>query len=141
MKSYQHYSTYQIGIIKARAHRTFSDVLAKSLVTYDLTVTEWTVLGVINDRPGVTFVEIAELLNTKASHPTQVVTGLQQRKLITRKVSKEDGRVKRLTLTPKGKELVRRAEPEVRRDVRTFLGDVPRDQLQTYFEVLQRFGS
>lgn len=85
-------------------HAHFSVVIAK----HGVSVAGWNMLNLLNTsetgaRP---MHELSELMLVSRQNVTQLVDGLERKKLVVRSTSKEDGRVKNVELTKAGRELV-----------------------------------
>ncbi len=73
-------------------------------------------LGFIGDRQacGVIARDLAESTGTTPASVTSLLKGLEERGLVTRTPSPDDSRIKLLTVTPKGAQLVEGFEEHVR---------------------------
>lgn len=89
-------------------HAHFSVVIAK----YGVSVAGWNMLNLLSSaesgaRP---MHELSELMLVSRQNITQLVDGLEKKKLVARATSKEDGRVKNVEITKAGRELVELAQ-------------------------------
>ncbi len=130
-------STYQIGLIQARAYRSLSQHFSFILKPFDLTIAEWTTLGVLSEKDATTMGELASSLDTKPSHPTVIIDKLEAKGLVTRTSADYDSRIKAVRLTKEGRAFIKDAEPKVRQALSLYLRTIPREKLVAYFEVLQ----
>lgn len=129
--------TYRIGLIQARAYRSLSQKFATALKPFDLTISEWTVLGVLSEKEITTMGELTRILETKPSHPTVIIDKLQEKGLVIQASSGRDNRFKAVRLTGIGIEQLCEIEPRVRKEIAKHLRPIPRAKLEIYFEVLQ----
>jgi DNA-binding MarR family transcriptional regulator len=130
-------ATYQIGLVQAQAYRYLQAHFQAALKPFDLTIPEWSLLGLLYDHNEMTLTQITAALKSKASHPTVLVDRLEERDLVHRSVHKNDKRTKLVALTPKGKALVPEIENIARAHIGQAVGHVDRKLLENYFQVLQ----
>jgi DNA-binding MarR family transcriptional regulator len=93
----------------------FSDFQART-ASFNLTPTEYSILSVIDARPGMQQTRLAELVGVKAANCVALITGLEKRRLLDRRdVSKKlvHGRALALRLTPDGKKLLKQINRRV----------------------------
>lgn len=89
-------------------HAHFSVVIAK----YGVSVAGWNLLNLLNtaESGARAMHELSELMLVSRQNITQLVDGLEKKKLVARSTSKEDGRVKNVEITRAGRELVEAAQ-------------------------------
>ena len=90
------------------------------------------------ERDGLTFVELSRRLLVTAGNLTGIVDRLHAEGLVRRAVHPADRRAFRLTLTAKGRRLVRRAQGRHHRALTTLLAEVPDRELRTLRRLLDR---
>lgn len=90
------------------------------------------------ERDGLTFVELSRRLLVTAGNLTGIVDRLHAERLVRRAVHPADRRAFRLTLTPKGRRLVRRAQGRHHRALTALLAGVPDRDLRTLRRLLDR---
>ncbi|MGB3633651.1 MAG: MarR family transcriptional regulator [Rubrobacteraceae bacterium] len=88
-----------------RAHLAIRRSLDESLAPYGLTAVQLDVLVNLWSKDGIEQRELTVLMDMKGPTLTRVVDGLVTRGLVRRREDKNDARVKRLFLTPSGKEM------------------------------------
>jgi DNA-binding MarR family transcriptional regulator len=106
---------------------------------FGLSAAQLFVLQTLQDHPGMSLGEIADRTATDQSSVSVVVRKLQEKKLVQKGVSSEDGRRLEIRLTPAGLRLVKAAPPAVQELLIqriTNLGASERSQLA---ELLERF--
>lgn len=86
-----------------RSHR---GVVAKYLEQYDLYFGQPKTLFAIEDKPGITLNELVCQLGMSKESLSVSLNRLETNGLIQRKIAQEDRRIKKITLTPKGKKTV-----------------------------------
>jgi DNA-binding MarR family transcriptional regulator len=93
------------------------------------------------ERDGLTFVELSRRLLVTAGNLTGIVDRLHAEGLVRRAVHPADRRAFRLTLTPKGRRLVRRAQGGHHRALTALLAGVPDRDLRVLRRLLDRLRS
>ncbi len=130
-------STYQIGLIQAQAYRYLQVQFQAALAPFELTIPEWSLLGLLYDNKEMNLTQITQALKTKASHPTVLVDQLEKRGLVSRSLHRKDKRTKIVSLTAKGKDLVPNVEMQARVRIGLAVGHIDRELLEDYFKALQ----
>lgn len=72
---------------------------------FDVTQEQWLILNKLAQNPGQSQLSLADSLIHDKPNITRILTGLEQKKLIRRRVDSEDRRVMRVSLTPAGEKL------------------------------------
>jgi DNA-binding MarR family transcriptional regulator len=134
-------ATYETCTLEAKAHRVFTASVTESLSRYDLSIPQWSVLGVLNDRGDQRPFQIAEVLNVRPPVATALINELEAKKLIIRKVHASDNRATLIVLTRQGKQLVSKVERHVQKDLRILFGDITVPELSVYMRVLTKLAA
>jgi DNA-binding MarR family transcriptional regulator len=71
-----------------------------------MTLTQWRALGVLLHEPGATHSDLMRHLEIEAPSVTSLVNGMERKGWVKRTRSTADARVKRLSLTPRGRRLI-----------------------------------
>jgi DNA-binding MarR family transcriptional regulator len=91
---------YRLSVASNRV----SELIAGSYRTrFGLTVTEWRIMAVLGEYPGVSAEEVCRRTETEKSILSRAVTRMLQRELITRSFSTSDKRRSVLTLSASGR--------------------------------------
>lgn len=130
-------SRYQSGILQGKAYRILQDSLNDVLSSYNLSIPEWKVLGLIFDNENTNTGEISTTLFVEPPLTTRILNSLQKNSFIKKKVHKEDKRITTLVITEKGKETIKELENKVGEGLAKLLKGVTREQLNTYKEVME----
>ncbi len=130
--------TYRIGLVQAQAYRKLQLSFRAALKPYNLTIPEWSLLGVVYDEGQMTLTVLTEILRSKASHPTVLVERLVTLGLLAREPSLNDRRSKVVSITAEGQRLVPMIEQAARAGIAKDLLSIPRSELETYFSILKR---
>ncbi len=131
------HKTYKAAVLQTGAHRELRNHVVSTLANYDLTTSEWTILGHIYHNESLRFVDIAELLDVEPPHITTLIDILQKKKLVMRKDDPSDRRAKRIFLTKKAQELVPEIEIELSTRMNLLLEGISPEEMKTYFKVLE----
>ena len=84
-------------------YRAITEFEIRFMQQYDLSLNEGMLLCTLLGQPKLTSGEIAEALGLSNSNASKVIRSVEQKKLITRLVGKEDKRQMYFTLTSEGK--------------------------------------
>jgi DNA-binding MarR family transcriptional regulator len=128
----------------ARLDRLVRSQLADALVPFELSVPQYTLLSVLEHRPGLSNAQLARRSYITAQAMHQVVNGLEERGLIARQVSPEHGRIQLTQLTDEGLALLEACDEEVNRlEERIFggLGEKGEDRLRELLQASISFDS
>src|SRR5262245_3400495 len=114
-----------------RAHQIAVALFLEETGALKITTTQYGILFILHERPGIDQVSVAKLLGLDRSTTGMVVTKLEQAGLIGRGVGKEDRRRHSLALTRAGKAMLARlAGPAERAQARILSGLTPRERTQ-----------
>ncbi len=128
----------------ARLDRLVRSQLADVLEPFDLSVPQYTLLSVIEHRPGLSNAQLARRSYITAQAMHQVVNGLEERGLIARRVSPDHGRIQLTELTDEGVAILKACDEEVTRlEERIFgsLGEEGEGRLRELVEAAINFDS
>lgn len=92
-----------------KASRRITQIYDRHLEPYDLTVTQFGVLTQLRAAPGVGIGALADRMIMDATTLSRNLRPLERRALVDFEIDKEDGRVRKLRLTPAGRALQERA--------------------------------
>jgi DNA-binding MarR family transcriptional regulator len=81
--------------------------------------------------------ELADKLSYDPPMVTKLAKKLEKKGLTKRVVDPKDERAKLISITQKGHQIVKHAEPEVRKAMKAVLKGVTPDQLRIYIQVLK----
>lgn len=130
--------TYKAGLLQSKAYRVLSDFLTGQLKAYNITLSEWKLLGHLFEAESMTPSDIGELLSVRMPICTRLLNSLQHKGLISRRQDETDNRVNYADITIDGQRLVTRIEGQLRHEMEQFLSDIPRQDLEAYVRVLAR---
>jgi DNA-binding MarR family transcriptional regulator len=128
----------------ARLDRLVRSQLSDVLESFDLSVPQYTLLSVLEHRPGLSNAQLARRSYITAQAMHQVVNGLEERGLIARRVSPDHGRIQLTELTDEGMAMLKACDEEVTRlEERIFggLGERGEERLRTLLQAAIDFDS
>ena len=82
--------TYKSTLLQVKAQRIIRTHIVKLLSTFDLSLSEWIILGNLHERGGVRLADIANLLSVEAPLVTSLVVKLQKRGYLEHKMCIRD---------------------------------------------------
>lgn len=97
----------------ARLDRLIRQRLSEALKPFDVSVPQYTLMSVLDHRPGLSNAQLARRSYITAQAMHQVVNALEQRGLIRRSSSPDHGRVQMAELTGSGKDLLEKCDAAV----------------------------
>ena len=107
-------------------HSQLEIVSAGQLAKFGLNPAVWRILVVLWEHDDLSHRDLSDLTSIDVSTLSRVSSGVQRRGLIRRKRTKEDQRTVRVTLTDKGRELVKLAIPSALSCQAAIVGDLSR---------------
>jgi DNA-binding MarR family transcriptional regulator len=128
----------------ARLDRLVRSQLSDVLESFDLSVPQYTLLSVLEHRPGLSNAQLARRSYITAQAMHQVVNGLEERGLIARRVSPDHGRIQLTELTDEGMAMLKACDEEVTRlEERIFggLGEKGEERLRALLQAAIDFDS
>lgn len=132
------FTTYQMGLLQAKAYRILRARTAMALKPYKLSTIEWALLGTLSEsKPGMHFREIAKALGVEASFVTELLDKLIGRGLISTSLSSKDRRFKKARVTKLGHKLVSEIEKRLRTEMKPLLKSASIKNLIAYRAVLE----
>ncbi len=103
----------RISYLVARLDRLIRSRLSDALRPFDVSVTQYTLMSVLDHRPGLSNAQLARRSYISAQAMHQLVQSLEGRGLITRVSSPSHGRVQLAELTTEGRQLLDRCDRAV----------------------------
>jgi DNA-binding MarR family transcriptional regulator len=135
--SYLNYQTHIIGSTQTIAYAVLREHVKSVLEEFDLTVTSWSMIGVVSDaRDGIRPAEVARVMNVKAPLITLLTRDIEARGIIQINSNQVDARAKLLSVTPKGKKIVRSINSKLNTVLQPLLSGLDDKDIQAYYKVL-----
>lgn len=129
--------SYQLSLYQVKAQRILRDQASVVLSAYNLTATEWTIIGQIYEhKDGIRLSELANILGVEAPLITNLVDTLAKKTIVQKHPHPRDRRAKLLFLTKKGIDLLPQVEEEVQQKIGKALKGASEEEQHTYLKVL-----
>jgi DNA-binding MarR family transcriptional regulator len=126
------------GYMVRRCHQIAVSVFADECREFDLTTTQYGILFVLSQYPGIDQISLARLLSLDRSTTGMVVARLEERGLLRRATASQDKRKRVLQLTAAAEKLLVRVQPVVRRAQERLLAPFTEAERQTLLDLLDR---
>lgn len=136
-------TTYQSGVVQARAWRTIKRLTDDWLKVHGITTAQWVVIGMVYDsgKKGIRITDLAKQTDTTLSFLTHTVNLLESKSILTRIEHISDSRAKMVRVADGYVKTCKQIESELRDKLaETLYSKVSRSDLQTYVKVLFVFG-
>ena len=127
-----------LGFLLGRCMNRIVDEIDVALAEYDVTAEQFGALHAIYRGKATNPSELARLRYRHSAAITYTLNGLEKRKLLARKRSREDRRVITLQLTPAGSEVTRACIPRVVEAQNRVLEAVNREEYELLHDLLKR---
>jgi DNA-binding MarR family transcriptional regulator len=123
------------------ASRVLVAVAARSLAdaAEEVTLTQYRTLVVLASRGPQNLAGLAEAVGVTPATATRMCDRLVRKKLISRRVERDNRRTVRLTLSVTGRELVNAVTESRRRDISHIIRAIPADERGVLVQALQHF--
>ena len=109
---------------------------AGALSAFGINVAIWRILAVLWQHDDLSHRELSELTSIEVSTLSRISKSVQRQGLIRRKRTQQDQRTVRVTLTDKGRDIVKQAIPSARGVQNDIIGDLPPQDVATLTRIL-----
>jgi DNA-binding MarR family transcriptional regulator len=123
------------GHLIRRVHQASTAIFAEECGT-ELTAVQYAALAAIRSHPRIDATRLAQAIYFDRSTIGDVLDRLEAKGWVRRHATAHDRRIKRLTLSPAGREVLRQAEPGVLRVQERLLAPLPRKDASTFLRLL-----
>jgi DNA-binding MarR family transcriptional regulator len=130
-------STYNAGLLQGKAYRILNAQLTTTLEPFDISITEWKILGQLFDNQKLQLNEIAKILEVEPPLITKLIDRMEKKKFVHRVTDSGDKRVKTVSITQEGKALIPVIERKVKACLKTALDGISLNDLLVYAKVLK----
>jgi DNA-binding MarR family transcriptional regulator len=104
---------FRLSYVIARLDRAIRRGLEERLAPHGLSVSQYTTLSVLRNRPGLSNAQLARRSFMTPQAMNEVIASLEDAKLIRREVDRNHRRILRARLTARGKRLFERLDDEI----------------------------
>lgn len=106
-------TSFRISYVVARLDRAIRRGIEERLSPHGLSVSQYTALSVLRNRPGLSNAQLARRTFVTPQAMNEVVASLEEAKLIKREVDPKHKRILRARLTPRGTRIFERVDEEI----------------------------
>jgi DNA-binding MarR family transcriptional regulator len=121
---------FRLSYVIARLDRAIRRGIEERLAPHGLSVSQFTTLSVLRNRPGLSNAQLARRSFMTPQAMNEVIANLEDAKLIRREVDRNHRRILRARLTARGKRLFERLDEEI--------GDLEEEMLAGLSEAARR---
>lgn len=131
-------TTYQTVIAQARAYRKVRSFMDKTLKPYNLTITEWLIIGTAIDAgpTGIRISDLAKTLGVEMPVITNLVHKATNTRWLRRIEDPEDKRARRVVMTHMGLEKACDIEGELKKATAPWLKGISADAIKGFYTVI-----
>lgn len=135
---YRQITTYQTVIAQARAYRKVRSFMDKTLKPYNLTITEWLIIGTAIDAgpTGIRISDLAKTLGVEMPVVTNLVHKATNTSWLRRIEDPEDKRARRVVMTHMGLEKACDIEGELKKATAPWLKGISIDSIKGFYDVI-----
>lgn len=137
-------TTYKAGVMQAASHRLLQKHCDEILKEYDITKTQWLLIGTILDagEAGIRITDLAQQVGTTLSYLTNTVNLLESKGYLQRTAHTTDSRSKFVSINPESIEKCHEIEHFLRDKLRkSIYAEVSAEDFRTYLKVLYKLSS
>jgi len=131
--------TYRMAVTQSRANRAFKLKMAQLLRQHNLTMMQWTIIGLVHDggKAGLRISDLAQELDTSMAFVTTTVNMLEAKGMVQKTSHERDSRAKLVRITDSFKSKVSAIEKDLYGHIEKWLGEkINAGDLATYRKVL-----
>lgn len=131
-------TTYNTGLLQAKAYRILKDRTSLFLKEYGLTTLDWATLGILmNNKESCQPKVIADILGVEKPYVTVLINKLMKLDLIAEQDNEKDRRSKLVVLTAKAKIMIPKVEEELKKEMKLILKGVSNKDILGYIKTLE----
>lgn len=119
--------TPRISYVVGRLDRALRREIGALVAPHGLTVPQYTALSILRDRAGLSNAQLARRSYVAPQSMNEVIAKLERDGLVARSPAANHGRILEMTLTPAGREVLRRCEEAVSAMESRMLADLDDD--------------
>ena len=102
------FQPYRLSVLTNRVSNAIARQYSER---FDLSIPEWRVMAVLGGTPGLSASEVASRKEKDKVQVSRAVAGLMRNRRLQRETDAADGRITRLSLTPRGKAIYQQIAP------------------------------
>lgn len=112
-------------------------IFSQQLQAFGITSVQYAILQMVHNQPGTDQRTLASSIALDTSTTAGVVDRLEARGLVRRNVSETDRRLRLLTLTPEGEQLLAQAQPSIEKVQELILAPLNQEQREDFMNLLK----
>ena len=126
------------GHLIRRAHQAHDAIFAEQTAGYDVTSPQMAALSAICWNPGIDLSTLSEFIGYDAATIGSLVNRLVAKRLVSRRVGRQDRRTRQLTLTPRGEAFLKLVFREASRVESQLLAVLSDEERRIFMGMLHR---
>jgi DNA-binding MarR family transcriptional regulator len=126
---------YRLSVL---TNRVSSAIARQYSDRFELTIPEWRAMAVLGGTPGLSAREVAERTAMDKVQVSRAIESLMRARRVQREADASDGRVMRLSLTPRGRAIYEEVVPLALHLEETFLSALAREERRTLEMLLDK---
>jgi DNA-binding MarR family transcriptional regulator len=126
------------GHLIRRAHQAHDAIFSEQTAGYDVTSPQMAALSAIYWYPGIDLSTLAEYIGYDAATIGSLVNRLVAKRLVSRRVGKQDRRTRNLTLTPRGEAFLNLVFRDASRVEAELLAVLTDEERRVFMDLLYR---
>lgn len=129
-------SIYKLSLLQAKSYRFFKAYTTHILKKHKVSLLDFSLLGIIYDNHEVRLSDLAQELGVEPPFITVLVEELTKKNYTALVIDKDDKRVKKITLTKKGKTFLEHTENDIKNEMKPLLKGLS-VEMYIYIKVMQ----
>jgi DNA-binding MarR family transcriptional regulator len=89
-----------------QAQLAVSALLQEAMQKFDLTASQYTILSIVCNRPGISSADLARRISVTPQSINEVISSLERLRLVSRQEAPDNRRILKINITPAGKRLL-----------------------------------
>lgn len=130
------YSPHHRALVHNKAYRFLRACVSAPLATYDISLPEWTLLGLLFDQGAHRISDLAQKLDVEVPQVTATVKQLEKKGCVSVTRDPDDSRAKQIELTPKWMRQMPTIEKAVQGELDPLFSSLTAKEMAAYFKVL-----
>src|SRR5437868_3803739 len=121
-----------------QAQLAVSGLLQEAMQKFDLTASQYTILSIVFNRPGISSADLARRVAVTPQSINEVISSLERLRLVVRQEAPDNRRILQINITPAGKRLLASCDKVVDDIEASLFSTLNRRELNTLVDLLQK---
>ena len=126
------------GPLIRRSHQIGLAIFAEAFKDLDMTTLQFSIMFTLDKKPGIDQITLANLVALDRATCSNIVTRLEKKEYIRRKVNPKNQRAKLVYLTAKGKKLLADSEAPMKEEQKKLIAPLNREEQKVFLTCLQK---